>query len=262
MKTIRIDTARQLLDDLSERSTEPLDHAGFGYMSELINETIGQQLISQKYLYENLFKKVEKLGSRADASLRLSLNKLDAIARYLGFRNFSELEHHYEQPVSPIVKSCLGTWLCYVRRNTSRPVILMSPVQISMEGQKVAYRLKGPTRHYNGSLQHHAGCLFCHFESPDGKRFQHVYKVGSCMSPEVLQGVFSGVSSAFDPIGGRVVLVRTQASFDTLVNRQYALNTTSPDPDLDENIHNYFRDYCDNNLMIKPAITFTEDDLY
>lgn len=263
MKTIQVQTAKQLLHDLSSHSTEALDHAGFGYMSELINESIGQELISQKYLYENLFKKVERLEDKEEASIRLSLCKLDAIARYLGYRNFSELETAYMEPIPEVLQSCLGTWLCYVRRSTHKAVVLVSPVLIAQNERKVTFTLKGPNRIYNGTSQYHNGCLFCSFDSEDGKQFQHVYKIGSCKNAQVLQGVFAGVSSAFDPIAGRVVLVRTSKPTEELQNQQYYLQAMpSGNHTMPEGIDQYFQDYCNNNLMINPTVTFTEDDLF
>lgn len=259
MKTIRIDTVKKMLDDLSKQTTEPLDHAGFGYMSEIINEKAGKDLISQKYLYESLFKKVEKLQDTEGASLRLSLCKLDGIARYLGYGNFGEMEQQYEQPIHPILQSCSGNWLCYVRRSTSKAVVLASPVQIKVEGQRADFYLQGPTRQYRGTIHHKQGCLFANFGSEDGKYFQHVYKVGSCKAAEVIQGVFVGVSSAFDPIAGRVILARCPQEMNQVKNESFVL--ADANDRLPQAVREYFNDYCNNNLKINAPITFDYDDL-
>jgi len=63
MKTIKLTTARMLLTRLSEKTQEPLDHAGFGFMSERLNTGDLKDYVSQKYLYEGMFKKIEKLES-------------------------------------------------------------------------------------------------------------------------------------------------------------------------------------------------------
>lgn len=258
MKTIRIDIVKKMLQDLSKQTAEPLDHAGFGFMSEIINESAGIDFISQKYLYESLFKKVEKLQDCEDASLRLSLCKLDGIARYLGYGNFTALEKEYLQPTHPGLRACLGSWTCYVRRSTPKPVILVSPVSITESGQEVSLTLSGPSREYSGNIFHKQGCLFANFSSEDGKFFQHIYKLGSCLEPRVLQGVFAGVSSAFDPIAGRVVLVRN-TSGQPLGNDQFVLDDKTEG--LPPQVRTYFMEYCNNNLKINPTITFDYDDL-
>ena len=262
MRTIKVSTAKTLLLSLAEKTNEPLDHAGFGFMSEQLNTTDHKDYISQKYLYEGVFKKIEKLEREQVAEVRLNICKLDKIARFLGHDHYQEFEKSVECPIDDVLKGCLGTWYSFVRRNSGKGTILASPVKIYQEQNHVFIQLRGPNRIFDGKIELSGGCLFCRIQSEDGKAFQHVYKVGQCKTPNVLQGVFSGVTSSFEPIGGRAVLVREDASYHDLINEQVRIETINDhSPSRLQTLAQYFKHYESNNLRIHQSFTFDLDDL-
>lgn len=104
--------------------------------------------------------------------------------------------------------------------------------------------------------------MFVLMTSPNGKRFHHVYKVGRAHNPKVLQGVFSGVSSAFDPIGGRCVLVRTNDDFRKMENQRISVATLKKAKDkVERALGAYFEDQGKNNLLIGGVTTYDAPDL-
>ena len=100
-------------------------------------------------------------------------------------------------------------------------------------------------------------------ESANGKVIHHIYKIGARHKPGVLQGVFSGVSTVFDPIGGRVVLVRVEGPWEELTTKELTpadlSKSTFP---WEQSLVQYFGTYHNNNLLTNKSTTFTHADLY
>jgi len=95
-----------------------------------------------------------------------------------------------------------------------------------------------------------------------GKEFHHVYKIGTREKPSLLKGVFSGVSTAFDPIGGRTVLIRSDEDFSKLKNAELAINEIAKSGSKTEKkLAMYFMNRSENNLSIGRVITFNENEL-
>jgi hypothetical protein len=257
---VKLSHVDRIVEMLSEKTGQPLDLRGFGEMSSII----GPEKISKKYLYENLHLHKEKAKKSNLRSLNLQVTKLDVIAKFLEYRNFRTLVEDLEKPISEILSGCAGNYYNYVRRNSKDPVVFRSPVKIYREGTKFWFELRGPSSGYKGELHLSEGCLFVVMEAANGKKIHHIYRIGKVVSPKVIQGIFSGVSTTFDPIGGRTVLVRVDKEFDQLKNQALKPNELKTSTMAHEKrLVNYFAERDKNNLSVNSVgSTFTIDDLY
>lgn len=157
----------------------------------------------------------------------------------------------------------VGSYYCYVRSNLEKKgVIFRSPVRIFEKGQDIFFELKGPSNTFKGTVTLRTGCLFILMASEYGKAFHHVYKIGNGLEPKVLQGVFSGVSTAFDPIGGRTVLIRQEQNYNDLSNQRSDISALkkSARPG-DKHLALYFKEYTNNNVAPNKSTGFSLDDL-
>lgn len=256
-KKFKVSEIRALLEYLSRSTGESLDHYGLGVISDKMNE-----IVSHKYLYENLLKATERTEDDS-GELSLSPSKIDDIAHYLGFKNFNDFVESLEKPIDPVLQALTGDYYSYVRKNSMKTSLLQSPVKIYRAGNSILLRLKGPRWEYKGELTYIDGCLFCLMRSDViGKSFHHVYKIGKIKQPQVLMGIFSGVSSSNDPIGGRCLLVRQHIDFHELENKMISeeeLICSGSDEEL--RLVHYFKDFQDNNLRINNPYGFDFDDL-
>jgi hypothetical protein len=256
---VKLSHVERIVEMLSERTGQPLDLRGFGEMSSVI----GTEKISKKYLYENLHLHKEKAKKRNLHSLNLQITKLDVIAKFLQYRNFRMLVEDLEKPISNILLGCVGNYYNYVRRNSKDTVVFRSPVKIYREGAKFWFELRGPSSQYKGELHLSEGCIFVVMEAANGKIIHHIYRIGKVVAPKVMQGIFSGVSTTFDPIGGRTVLVRIDEVFDQLKNQALKPSELKASTMAHEKrLVNYFTDRDKNNLSVSSVgSTFTIDDL-
>ncbi len=255
MKTVSIVVLEALLQMLVEKEGTSYDHAGMGEVSAMV----GEEKVSQRYLYDCMSKIEQAKENRAPNTVRLQVYKLDALAQYLGFERFSAFEQSIATPISPILTNSVGSWYCYVRRNAPITEILQSPAQIVQEGRQFYLEVTGPNNALRGQLLLNNGCLFCHLKAANGKQFQHVYKIGNALSAKVLQGTFAGISSSNDPIGGRVVLMKSELPFEQLERQALAVKDTNNDAL--KALFAYFNTYEENNLKLLPSITFDLPDL-
>lgn len=252
----RIDHLDKLLVLLSEKTGQPLDTKGLKEMSEQVG-------LSEKYIYEYIHRKKEKARFSGKTHINVQSPKLDVIAQYLGHKNYQAFADSIEKPIDPVLLACSGNYYSYVRRNDESGSLLRSPVRIYQQGKQVYFELTGPAWTYRGELKLKNGCLFVLMESDAvGKMIHHVYKIGVREKPPVLQGVFSGVSTTFDPIGGRTVLVRMEEDFTQLTNRQATLPEFQSSPlAFEKKIARYLSEFTTNNLRINRVVTFGIEDL-
>lgn len=186
--------------------------------------------------------------------------KLDVIARYVGHKNYRSFCESIN--ADPILRSMVGHYYCYVRMNKERGKILRSPVEISAKEGQLHYHLKGGRLTYTGEITKREGCLFVLMKSAEGKSFYHVYRIGARPSPEVLQGIFSGVSTDFEPIGGRAILWRSQKPFDSLKTGKLDIAAMQKSRQKnDQLLAAYFQRKDSNNLSINSVYTFGPEDL-
>ena len=99
--------------------------------------------------------------------------------------------------------------------------------------------------------------------SADGtKSFYHVYRIGKMPSPAVLQGIFCGVSTDLNPIGGRAVLIRKKETFESLTKKKTNLQALLKSKhSIERRIAKYFKNRHENTITIKKPYTFGPDDL-
>lgn len=258
MKKCRVDLVLQLLEELSIKTKQPLDRAGFIKIADQLDD----DNINERYLYKTLYLTFRKHNQNGITEANLQPLKIDAICVFLGYINYEHYVRKKSKVHDPVLQHAVGAYMCYVRRNTIDGVVLCSPARIILHDEKFRFELKGPKRNYGGEVLHRHGCLFISFEAPGGKAFQHIYKIGRSESPDVLQGIFSGVSTTFEPIGGRVLLIRKEATFETLKNVQHTVKDMSKSKQLSERrVAEYFKEYDGNNLSIGKVVASTIDDL-
>jgi hypothetical protein len=251
---IKVRHLHRLLSLLSEKTNEPLDRTGLRNIAAEIGG------ISEDYLYKKIFYEIRHLDGNHELSLRDA--QLNSVARYLGYKNALAAVSAFERPVDEQLLSLTGNYYVYVRQNSSKGLIFQSPVEIKETDGSFVLRLKGPSWTYEGDMKIKHGCLFVLLESPEAKSFYHIYKIGTRRQPKVIQGIFSGVSTAFDPIGGRAVLLKVREPFSALKNHAYSTDDLAHAPFPEgKTIAHYFRDYSKNNLSINKVVSFDIEDL-
>jgi hypothetical protein len=251
---IKVRHLQRLLLQLSEKTKEPLDRAGLRNMALEIGG------IGEDYLYKKIYYEIRDLNDNVELSLRDA--QLNSIARFLGHKNIMALLANLDSPADDQMQSLIGNYYIYVRQNSIRGMIFQSPVEIRQVDGKFILRLKGPSWTYEGELKIKHGCLFVLLVSPENKSFYHIYKIGTRREPKVIQGIFSGVSTAFDPIGGRAVLIKRNEAFSTMKNQAFTIEQMRDSALQEGNIlARYFKDYTRNNLSINKVVTFGIDDL-
>ena len=251
---IKVRHLHRLLLLLSEKTKEPLDRAGLRNMSVEIGG------ISEDYLYKKIFYEIKDLENDFELSMRDA--QLNSVARYLGYNTISALLATFDMPADDQLKSLVGNYYLYIRQNSSKGLIFQSPVDIRELDSKFILRLKGPSWTYEGEVKIKHGCLFVLMTSAENKSFYHIYKIGTRRDAKVIQGIFSGVSTAFDPIGGRAVLLKKNEPISNLKNHAFTQDemNSSPLPEA-RTIAAYFREYSKNNLSINKVISFDIEDL-
>jgi hypothetical protein len=244
----------RLLFLLSDKTKESLDRAGLRNIASQIKG------ISEDYLYKKIFFVIKDMKKETTISLRDA--QLNSVARFLGFKNFRAFASAADTPVNEQLRTLTGNYIAYVRQNSTQGLIFESPVEIKESAGRFIMRLKGPSWVYEGELEVKHGCLFVLLAAPEKKSFYHIYKVGTIRNPRVIQGIFSGVSTAFDPIGGRVVLLKANDHQQNLKNRAIPIadlkKSTVPEH---KKLAAYFKEYTKNNLSINKVVSFGLEDL-
>lgn len=252
---VQVRLLEKVLQLLSAETGYGLDHAGLKHISEKVFSSG-----NERYLYHNIYQLMKK--AKPEDTLGLQENRLNEMAKFLSYPSFRELQLHLEHPEDPVLTAMHGNYYCYVRASHEEGFILRSPVSIAAVNGKTWLSLRGKIYSFEGEVVLRHGCLFILMQSSEGKRFYHVYRIGTRKSPEVLQGVFSGVSTAFDPIAGRTVLVRQNESFDLLVNLKINISGLEKSKErTDRILAEYFRKYSENNISTKKAAGFSWEDL-
>lgn len=251
---IKVRHLDRLLFLLSERTKEPLDRTGLRNMASGIGG------ISEDYLYKKIFYEIRNRDRDEYLSLRDA--QLNSVAIHLGYRNIAALITALEAPADEQLQSLVGNYYMFVRQNSTRGMIFQSPAEIKEADGRFVVRLKGPSWTYEGDLNIKHGCLFTLLVSPEYKSFYHIYKIGTRRDPRVIQGIFSGVSTAFDPIGGRAVLMKVNEPFSTLKNQAFTYEQLHQSPVSEkQKLALYFKDYSKNNLSINKIVSFGIEDL-
>jgi hypothetical protein len=249
----KVKDLHKLLGTLSEKFGETISKRGL----MLISENIG---ITSNYLYKNIYNPIEKLKDLDEIGLNEDI--LGKVCKPLGFNSYPHFVQMMDRKADDQLLTFVGSYYSYVRMNASSPVLLRSPVKIWEEQKQFFWELRGPKITYSGKIERSHGCMFILMKSKEGKTFYHVYKIGQSKSPVVLQGVFSGVSTAFDPIGGRAVLVKVNDEYKQLKNENLKLSDLrKPGTFASKELAFYFKAFHENNLSIRNSIAFNKTDL-
>jgi|GEM_PF-2332769 len=184
---------------------------------------------------------------------------LDLAAIYCGFDSYRDFYSELHKAVTASLKDCEGHWLSYVRCNSGRDELLVSPVRIWEENYKMMIELTGPARKFKGELLH-KGQNFCALlDTGKDKQLHLIFRIGFAQNPHVLQGVFSGMSSGGDPIAGKEVLVRQRAPGKP---KKLKLEMLRASKKKEERIlAGFFKEFDGTNLKISNVATFTFEDL-
>jgi hypothetical protein len=244
---------KQLIDALSKKHRKGTDMKGLEAICEAVN-------VTPSYLYKKIANPIANL--RDNDKIRLRTSIVSQLLNDIGFATISEFEQHVDSPMSQQARSLIGSYYSYVRRNTTDGVLLRSPVQIKEVDHQLIFMLTGDRLEYKGKLELSNGVVSVLMNSMEGKAFHHIYRIGTMEKPKVIQGIFSGVTSGFDPIGGRVVLERREEAFSGL--KPAALDIAELKKTRlksNQQLATYFSKYVDNNLKVGRSASFSFNDL-
>lgn len=263
MKFLVIDI-KTLLLEIANRACVSLDYSNFSALSEFINDSRKNSdiYIKEDYLYKNIYRKLILYEKQHVDFISLNSSFVNQISKRLGYKSFDHFIDQKSKPIHPVLLSCVGDWFSYLRRNTEKKELLRSPVKIYVEDHDVKFSLLGPINHFKGTVSLSGGCIFCLCKASNGKEFHHVYKIGIRKNPQLLQGIFSGASSGGEPIGGRVLLIRSNREVTDKSIKKITLNPSDPTNDpLMKSLLSYFNSLKKNNLRIDRSETFDLDDI-
>lgn len=254
---------KRLLDEVSEETGLTLVHGNFAEIHEKLQEKYKSRTkkrtlpFSDEYLYRKLFARV-KDGVEKDATINLNALNLDAIAQALEYRSYSDFIRMEGPEINPVLANCAGTWYSYVRCNSGQPYILRSAVIIYQEKKAMYMKLQGGLRLFQGQLKHDGNCIYCLLESKQEKKLHMVLRTGLSSRPDVLQGVFSGLSSGGDPIAGREVLIRQNEEYGKLSHTRVAISEFLLSEKEEENVIAKYYQYPEKNIL-KGGLSSTFD---
>lgn len=257
---IKVKYLRRLLDALISKYDETFEKKALERIAQKIKGIGGEGDTGDQYLYKKIAQPITGMGPEEQLGLRES--KLMALVADLGYDNVKAFINEMDNPYSSQLKSCTGVYYTYLRKNTKEGILLRSPVRIFAKNSKVWMELVGKRLNYLGEMKLQNGYLSVLLQNKNGKQFYHGYKIGAMEQPQVLQGIFSGVTSAFDPIGGRVVLVRVDGKeFNELKIGELKISTMKRSDDIGEVAVAEYLEDVRNNLSINKTTSFGFGDL-
>lgn len=260
---IPIDLVELMLKKSTEKGNKSFDRFGLSQLHIPINENLPNQYkpLGKRYIYDTIFLGLEKAKRENQELINLDRSCLDSIVYYLGFKSIDEFRSQ-EAPLLPNeFFSIEGNWQSIVRCNSGAPDILVSPVKISItDSNKAILELRGPSRTYRGVIRWIGGSISSFIVSEDKVKALHLaFKVGVAKQPEVLLGVFSGVSSSGVPIAGKEILLRSNAVFEEIKNTR--IKIASKDLRIPSSVFEYFSDFEKCYFKVTNTSTFNLDDL-
>lgn len=92
---IKVKIISELLARVIDKEGITRDHAGMGQLSEKINETLNEDFFNQKYLYYNIYKKVENFKDQPEEIIGLNANYLHRLAKYVGYNDFFQFRKSF-----------------------------------------------------------------------------------------------------------------------------------------------------------------------
>lgn len=258
---IALDTANTLLELAVKKGNRNWDRFGIMELSALVNEKLptAYRPLGQRYLYDTLYLNLQQAKKNKRSTIAVDRSCMDSLAFYIGFQSLEDFVKHETPQLPPSASSILGNWYSIVRCNSGLPDLLLSPVRISLEENKVAQmQLRGPHRTYRGRIKWIGSSISCFLESDDRAKALHLaFMLGVAKSPRVLIGVFSGVSTSGFPIAGKELLLRSDDAFEDLKNQRIPIKEGS----LPGSILDYFEAYDRCYFKVQEVSTFDFRDL-
>lgn len=257
----------ELLKEVAEKvNGGKLDRPGCLDMAVAINEDLKAKkkkiTMGYKYIY-NLHNSVrDAIEEDSEVKPKPHPSWINVIAEFAGYKSYDDFISSTTEAYRAL-QGYIGNWYSYVRCNSGSKEVLVSPVRIYEENGQVWMELKGPVRTFKGELKLKEDCLVCLLEGNESKVLHLVFKAGFAVKPNVLQGVFSGMSTGGDPIAGREVLVRQhEHNFSNLKNARLDIPRILMSSKLEErSIGEYFKDQSVSSVKTGRTSTFELTDL-
>lgn len=256
-----------ILREVVKRAQKTFDRFGLYQLPKAINEVLPPDYkpIGPRYIYDSIYLSLERAKKLDEATVRLDQSCLDSMAYFIGFQNIESFKLA-QLPAHSSKNSVLeGTWYSCVRSNSGLPNVLISPVEIrAVEDHKTILKLKGPHRVYQGEIRWTGSSMSCLAVSEDKTKTLHLaFKVGVSKHPKLLIGVFSGVSSAGDPIAGKEILYKSDLDFIQMKN--FKVPIAAPENlmpyGIPGSIVTFFSDFDKNYFKISGISTFDLNDI-
>lgn len=260
---------KRLLGEIEEEIGMEVSNANFSQVKAALSRKYEERrknpfpINNPEYVYRSLTLQLKKKAKRK-SDVPLNAVNVEALVHALGYKGYHDFRDAQHPSVSSDLKGCEGFWYSYVRCNSGQPYVLRAPVHISVKFRDVLMLLKGKQRIFEGKMKLQGDCIYCLLESGDTKNLHFVLKTGLASRPDVLQGVFSGLSSGNDPIAGREVLVRQPAAsqFGELTPERMAIDSMLKSKTEEQKIvAHYFSSKADNILKAGRSSAFDITDL-
>lgn len=258
----QVKTILKMMQALSELTNFKLTNASLRKMHIHLSNKYKDLPFREDYLFKQVLNAARNKVEKGQTTINLNETNIEFLIGILEYNNLEDFEQRYGKPKHHSLGACAGAWYSYVRCNSGNPDVLRSPVYISENGKEVSIELHGPVRKFTGVLSWEAGCIYSILESSGGKKLQLVMRASEINKPDMLQGVFAGVSAAAEPIAGRELLVRQDVPFDGLTNAKIPIHEQLESQDIDmRRIGNYFSDAASTILKAGPSVNFKIADL-
>lgn len=245
--------------------TAPITLAKCRILSDKLNEVVkSNPEISADYIYNNLYLNLNKATKAGRKDHGLNTDYVEKLLAFLGVAGISDwLNPPLSQPNILGEQGLIGTYYSYVKCNSGREDILVSPVQIYFDQNSLMMKLRGRQREYLGMVEISSGCMFAMISSSGGRKIHLIGKVGYNQRPDLIQCVYSAVSSAGDPIAGKELLIRvSNASLEDGQNERISIESMLNSSKADQKaIGAYFLKDNYQVCKIKDISTFTLDDI-
>lgn len=258
----QVKTILKLMQALSEQTKFRLTNASLKEMHIHLSNKYKKLPFREDYLFKQVLNAARNKERKGEATISLNEYYIDFIIGILEYENLADFEARYGKPAHHSLGACAGAWYSYVRCNSGSPDVLRSPVYIKESGKEVSIELRGPVRIFTGVLAWEAGCIYSLLESRGGKKLQLVFRSSEINKPNLLQGVFAGVSAGAEPIAGRELLVRADETQEPLTNAKMKIDEMiASEDDAVRRIGHYFSEeqYC--ILKAGKSVNFNINDL-
>ena len=254
---VQIRSVNNLLRMVSQKTKQSMDYTGWGIASMHINKFLGKEIITQRYLHENLF--LRCLKDQPEAHAKISLEKLDLIASFLGYEDFFDFENNQYPMLKKEEKSLIGNWYSITRCNTSKTHLLISPLEVKGKNGSLHFSLKGKTRVFSGLAALRTGVLSVTLQEDD-KIIYWILKTGIFIEPKLIQGVFASISSAGDPICGRKIIMKTEIHYSKMKNYRLSFENAKELDWISNKIVQYFENHQNGYVKVLDSASFNLDD--